>query len=894
MDTNWLTTNYKKVVSFVVFIILYLLFQNLIESLLIDLGSLITTDTVGFKFAYVLLFLLLSIYYVHKIEEKYIPNPNFTFGILLILFYYVVFRISNNDSKLEPYFYNLKYLDILWYASLLHLILWYTSKKTKFKHEPDFSNFFIEEKPHNGEIDNQLVLDKLVEVVSNLKTENSFTIGLNAPWGYGKSTFLYQFYNRYSKENGDSIIFWYSIWKNKGSSAIIDNFFQLLASELKPFSGEIGNEIDGYVNEILQIAPGEIGGVLQAGKRLLIEEKSTEEYYERIDTIIKKIDRQIIVVLDDLDRLETEEILDSFKLIRTLSDFNNIIFIAGYNRDYIEKMCGPSKKDYINKIFQVEINLLPFDEKRIREVILDEVRKSFPTTTNDSLNLKLFQGFYGLFDNTYDYTPKLVDLFIGENDTPREILSLNWYRFLKTYRDINRFSNEFKFNYTFINEQDIVPKEYILLKLLFFKYRELQQTIFLNLEDVLSNYIVDTENNKLQFTNIGYGGVYVYDDPAYSRLSDKLRSYKKEDIQLIDAVFLKLFGKKDIKYYADNQNSITQVYHTNTYVRNNIAGAVYKLSDFTKAYEDLKLEELIDEIENYSSQTKFQVLNELKRFLLNQEIKTKDQFVNYFSGINRFFGQNSINENQRIINKMTKSLEDFFPKAKKQFIEDIKGIINFPKIGYLDRLLQDININQKRLKRPDLYGPNNTIDYKNVVFKDEEIKEILISKLKYAIKKTSQTKLIIEAYHLYTDFIATDHQIIRPAIANDIIQKDIKERFVYYFRAHFFDFHETSGGTAPSSYRQYAPNNFLRQIFSLSSTVLKLKKNSKDNILFQRFEREGWLFYYKYLCGITKLTIYDDEFTLVRLEKLKKLLRLFIEKGYQPLNQGEYTKIWNS
>ena len=892
MDTNWLNTNFKTIVSFIVFIILYLLFQNIIENLLIDLGSLLTTNTVGFKFAYVLLFLLISIYYVNKIEDKYLPNPNFTIAVLLIVCYYIIFRMSNDAGKLEPYLYNLKYFDIIWYAALLHSILWFNSKKAKKKKEHNQSNFFIEEKLHNGEIDNQLVLDKLIEIVSKLNTDNSFTIGLNAPWGYGKSTFLNQFYNRYSKENKDSIIFWYSIWKNKGSTAIIDNFFQLLANELKPFSGEIGNEIDGYVNEILHIAPGEIGGVLQAGKKLLVDEKSTEEYYDRIDTIIQKIDRQIIVVLDDLDRLETQEISDSFKLIRTLSDFNNIIFIAGYNREYIEKMCGPGKKDYINKIFQVEINLLPFDEKRIREVILDEVRKSFPTSTDDSLNHNLFHGFYGLFDKTYDYTPKLFDLLTGENENSRDTPSLSWFRFLKTYRDINRFINEFKFNYTFIDEQDIVSKEYILLKLLFFKYRELQQTIFLNLEDILSNFIVDSVNDKLQPTNIGYGGVYVYDDSAYKKLAEKLNNYQNEDIQLIDAVFQKLFGEKDLKYYTTNQNSIAQIYHTNTYVRNNIAGAVYKISDFTKAYKELNLGKLIDEIENYSTQTKSQVLNELKRFLFVQEIQSKEQFINYFSGINRLFGRNNINDDQRIINKITKSFEDFYSKNRRKFIEEIARFINIPKIGYLERLLSDININEKRINRPDLYDSKNTISYTNVVFTQEEIKAILIGKLKYTIDNTLQINLIIEAYHFYTDFIATDHQIIRAPIANDIIQKDIRQRFIYYFWANFLDFNETSGGTSPSDYRRYAPNYFLCQIFSRSVTLNKLKKNPNDNALFQQYQREGWLLYYKFLYRITELSAYSGEFTLERLEKIKKLLRLFIKKGYKPLNQEEYSKIW--
>ncbi|MDT7828860.1 P-loop NTPase fold protein [Pricia sp. S334] len=792
-----------------------------------------------------------------------------------------------------PQFDGLKYLDIIFYIALLHVILLFTNRKNKLDNTHK-DVFFLEDKIHDGEIDNELVLNELIRVTHNLKTENSFTIGLNAPWGYGKSTFLNRFHKKYSEQNENAIIFWYSIWKNKGSTAIIDNFFQLLANELKPFSGEIDNEIDKYVNEILQIAPSEYSGILKSGKKLLFPERTTEEHYDRINAIIRKIDRQIVVLLDDLDRLESEEILDSFKLIRALSDFNNVVFIAGYNRDYIVNTCGRDKKDYINKIFQVEINMLPFDEKRIREVILDEVRRSFPTTEDDSLNLKLFQGFDGLFDKTSSYTPKIEDLFIGMEENSREYLNLNWFRFLNTYRDIKRFTNEFKFNYIFINEKDIIPKEFILLKLLFFKYRELQQTIFLHLEDILSIGVIDSVNDKIHPGSSGYGGVYIYDEAAYKKLSDKLRNYKTEDQKLIDAVFLKLFGEKDISYYTSNQNCIAQIYHTNTYVRNNIAGAKYKISDFDKAYEEQKLEELISEIKNYTPQTKSQVLNELKRFLLTQEIKTKDQFIEYITAVNMFFGQNTITEDQNIINRFDHALKENYNNNKAELIKDLSNCINISQIGYLERLLSDININEKRKLRPDLYNSSNMIDYENVVLGDVEIKNILIEKLNYAILETSQVGLIIDSYHLYTEFIATDHQIIRANAANDLIQKDIKARFIYYFWKYFFDFHETSGGTSPTDYRQYAPNDFLCQIFSRLETLNKLKKKPKDKKLFDQFEKEGWLSYYRFLCSLKTLSAHSGEFTLERLEKIKKLLRAFIKKGYRPLNQDEYTNIWNT
>jgi Cdc6-like AAA superfamily ATPase len=224
----------------------------------------------------------------------------------------------------------------------------------------------------DSEIDNEQILQKLISSISGYKPKVAFSIGLNAVWGYGKSSFLHRFKDEYKKKNPKEIIFWNRIWKNKGSIAIIENFFEELKDNLKPYSGEISEDINKYVDSILSLSSTDLHKIINVGTNALSENSTLEKYFSDINDNIKKIDKQIIILLDDLDRLEKTEILNTLKLIRTLSDFNNVIFIAGYDRKYIVETIEMPKDNYLDKIFNVEINLLPFDEESIVNELLKQ------------------------------------------------------------------------------------------------------------------------------------------------------------------------------------------------------------------------------------------------------------------------------------------------------------------------------------------------------------------------------------------------------------------------------------------------------------------------------------------------------------------------------------------
>lgn len=829
MINNWVEVNNKRITLFISAITIFLIFNRKIEAILLSIGDSIDYDSASFKIGYISLFFITGLVYTSLIKKKYIPNKNISFTILLVTICYLIIINSSNYTELYPLKENLKYLDILFFILVLHAILLWNNFKGTIERK-NTNNFFLQDNLHEGIIDNELILNKLIDETLGFKPKDSFSIGISASWGYGKSTFLNRFKTKYEEKNTKAIIFWYRIWKNKGSHAIIDNFFQELAKNLEPYSGEISNDINQYVKAILHITPGELSSIIDTGKNIFREEESLETYYQKIKNCIKKIDRQIVILLDDLDRLEEDEILDSFKIIRTFSDFNNIIFIAGYDRTYLQNTLGKDKENYINKIFQVEINLLPFDERRIRNLLLNEIESSFPTTKETPANSKLLEAFSQLFNKSkFNDISSIIDM----EKTTKECSSrkLNFNHFIKTYRDIKRFVNEFKFNYSFINsEEDVNLEEYILLKLCTFRYRALQNLLFVKLDDFLSKQVLDNVNHKIKDSFGTYSDVYLYDVNAKKKVDKLLERYNEEDKEIINVVLCQLFGSKPFKHYENHQNSISKIYHTNTYVRNNIAGAKYTLSDFKKAFDDCKIEELIEELKLLTSQTSSQIFNEIKTFLLKREIHNKNDFNTLVIGLNSLNSQTLFNDGQKIIDIIKSAYEKIYNKNSQSLIDDLNKILEVNKIGYLDFLLGDININIKRLNRYDLgYNSTNSIKYENVVFTEEEIKNLLISKYQFIVNNSDRIDLAIQGYYLHIEAIIGNRKILKSEEANKIFRNDFDKRFIDYFNHNLFDFKSDFTGT-DTKFIKYKPNDFLAQIFSSSKTLAEVIKDPTDRI----------------------------------------------------------------
>lgn len=94
------------------------------------------------------------------------------------------------------------------------------------------------------------------------------------------------------------------------------------------------------------------------------------------DAMINR-DIKVVVVFDDIDRLEASEIQEVFRIIRGSANFKNFIFISAFDKRYVQQALKNSNaafnEHYIEKFFEMEFPLPEIRKDRIEAIILDNI-----------------------------------------------------------------------------------------------------------------------------------------------------------------------------------------------------------------------------------------------------------------------------------------------------------------------------------------------------------------------------------------------------------------------------------------------------------------------------------------------------------------------------------------
>jgi energy-coupling factor transporter ATP-binding protein EcfA2 len=194
-------------------------------------------------------------------------------------------------------------------------------------------------------------------------------VGVLGPWGSGKTSFV-NLSQVFLKESGVTVLE-FNPWMFSGADQLVQSFFIELSAQLKlrPDLTEIGELVGDYgetfsgLGWLPLIGPWiERGRVVTdiIAKTLQRKKEGIKASQSKVRDALEKIDKPIIVILDDIDRLSTPEIRDVFKLVRLTANFPNIIYLLAFDRYRVEQALGEQGipgRDYLEKILQIGIDL---------------------------------------------------------------------------------------------------------------------------------------------------------------------------------------------------------------------------------------------------------------------------------------------------------------------------------------------------------------------------------------------------------------------------------------------------------------------------------------------------------------------------------------------------------
>lgn len=410
-----------------------------------------------------ILFILAVIYSI--CNRKRIQN----WTVFLFAFFFLLFLIERvNSGRYNFYSFRIlpfiKYCDSLFFLFAGLLTLKVFNWRSKHAHPIDKGDPFIIDLPINGSYEDLYQRTQFAERLAtkiqsklNGAKAGSLAIGLNGIWGSGKSSFanlIKEKINNNEVDKKNRIVIDFNPWRSSTPSKIIEDFFELLISELGKFDPSLSRALINYAKTLTKIDENIITKTIENIADILFEQNNKNENYELINKSIERIKKQIIIFIDDLDRLEVKEIIEVLRLIRNTANFSGLVYVVSYDKGYIlEAVKEFNKFNYqyfLEKIFQFEFILPRYDGAILRNFL------------KQILNQKLGEDFISGINSSVDFRTRS-----GKSLTNRIIA---------THRDIIRLVNSILFEIEQV-KYDVNFIDFFLIQLLKIKFPDIYKII---------------------------------------------------------------------------------------------------------------------------------------------------------------------------------------------------------------------------------------------------------------------------------------------------------------------------------------------------------------------------------------------------------------------------------
>lgn len=332
------------------------------------------------------------------------------------------------------------------------------------------------------------VAKEVATAIYQLRSNSGYVIAINGKWGSGKSSFLF-YTEKYLTDKCNEleipesdkrpVVFHFDPWLFSGHQDIISQFFTQIQVQCEINQEKISGQALEILNKIftygscLRTVPtmdGQIAGWAFTGISTFIEskiQKSVKSIFQLKDEIkkgLEGLDEKIVIIIDDIDRLTSEEIRELFRAIKAVADFPNIVYLLAYDEEIVI--------DALDDEFHRPVHDSPETKKRSGIKYLEKiVQFTVPVPVIGDNQLQSYtQGIV--------FTDSL-------NDTNREIFEpTRWVEtyykglrhFLSTPRSVIRLHNALELFYPSLKDEVNVV-DFICLEVIRENYPELYNLI---------------------------------------------------------------------------------------------------------------------------------------------------------------------------------------------------------------------------------------------------------------------------------------------------------------------------------------------------------------------------------------------------------------------------------
>lgn len=185
---------------------------------------------------------------------------------------------------------------------------------------------------------------------------DGLVFAVNGPWGSGKSSAINLILHHLAPEieAGQIAATTFNPWWFTGAESLTISFFEELRAIVGDSVSDQAREAMTTLGSRIGAAAPLLGGIMAmfatpaagaaaSGGAMLLEKltrfgSTVESQHRKIVKELEGQKKKFLIVLDDIDRLSTDEALQIFKLVKSIGRLPNVVYLLAFDRHLAEKM----------------------------------------------------------------------------------------------------------------------------------------------------------------------------------------------------------------------------------------------------------------------------------------------------------------------------------------------------------------------------------------------------------------------------------------------------------------------------------------------------------------------------------------------------------------------------